>query len=214
MLFEPGETHSSEPAATPQDFKALFVSVDRLENLGLSMGLPSRPHFTLARVKNGQLFRAFVHLHAAIEAGETALEQQSRLACCLQLLLEHCVERKPSSRDRGEPEAVERAKSYLYERFAETVTLSELSTAAGLSEFHLVRTFTKRLGLPPHAYQIALRVARARELLSMGIAPVTVASELGFADQSHFTRHFKRTAGVTPRQYALGSGQGPRRKAG
>jgi AraC-like DNA-binding protein len=53
-----------------------------------------------------------------------------------------------------------------------------------------------------YAYQINLRIARARALLADGVTPVVVAAECGFADQPHLTRDFKRAVGVTPARYA------------
>jgi AraC-like DNA-binding protein len=47
-----------------------------------------------------------------------------------------------------------------------------------------------------------VRVERARSLLQQGVSPATAATTMGFADQSHFTRHFKRILQVTPSQYA------------
>jgi AraC-like DNA-binding protein len=90
----------------------------------------------------------------------------------------------------------------LQERFNESVSLDELSAVAGLSRFHLLRAFKKRFGVPPHTYQLHARIARARVLLQKGVSPADTASSVGFADQSHFTRHFKRILGVTPGQYA------------
>jgi len=55
--------------------------------------------------------------------------------------------------------------------------------------------------MPPHAYQVRIRVEAARRMLLSGFAIATVAAELGFADQSHFTRHFRRVMGITPAQY-------------
>jgi AraC-like DNA-binding protein len=71
-----------------------------------------------------------------------------------------------------------------------------------MSRFHLARGFAREFGLPPHAYQIALRVERARALLARGLRAVDVAAAVGFADQSHFARHFTRAVGVTPGRYA------------
>jgi AraC-like DNA-binding protein len=102
--------------------------------------------------------------------------------------------------------AVERAMRYLQERFSEPIRLDELSIATGLSRFHLVRAFTKQFGIPPHAYQIRLRIVRGRELLRAGIPIASIAAQLGFADQSHFTRHFKQALGITPTDYARGAG--------
>ena len=57
-------------------------------------------------------------------------------------------------------------------------------------------------GGPPHALQLDLRVQAARAALARGAAGAELATELGFFDQSHFSRHFKRIVGVTPSQYA------------
>jgi AraC-like DNA-binding protein len=59
--------------------------------------------------------------------------------------------------------------------------------------------------MPPHAYLVQIRLLRAKALLRRGRPIAHVASATGFADQSHFTRHFKRLMGVTPAKYA---GQG------
>jgi len=54
--------------------------------------------------------------------------------------------------------------------------------------------------MPPHTFQIRVRVERTKALIRVG-APL-VHAEAGFADQSHFIRHFKKTLGITPGQYA------------
>ena len=83
-----------------------------------------------------------------------------------------------------------------------TDAMEMLATACGLSRFHLVHAFTKETGLSPHAYQVHVRIERSRNLLQIGIPPAAAAASLGFADQSHFTRHFKRIMHVTPTKYA------------
>lgn len=80
--------------------------------------------------------------------------------------------------------------------------LAELATAARLSRFELVRRFGKQIGQPPHAFQVNLRVARARALLVRGEPSAAVAAACGFHDQAHLTRTFRRAVGVTPAQYA------------
>jgi AraC-like DNA-binding protein len=74
---------------------------------------------------------------------------------------------------------------------------------ANLSPFYLLRTFRDRIGLPPHGYLNQVRLIRAKKLLSQGCQISQVAHEIGFADQSHLTRQFKRMFGVTPGQYKL-----------
>ena len=81
------------------------------------------------------------------------------------------------------------------------IDLETLASRAGLSKFQALRAFKRRYGLPPHAYQICLRIALARRLLLDGAALADIAARCGFVDQSHLNRHFKRIVGVTPLQY-------------
>lgn len=111
---------------------------------------------------------------------------------------------RDTTTDRArEHQAVAHAKAYLREHCHEAVTLDELcALSGGLSRFRLVHAFRREVGLPPHGWQIHLRIARARSLLQAGMSPAKTAIALGFADQSHFTRHFRRIMRVTPGAYA------------
>jgi AraC-like DNA-binding protein len=81
--------------------------------------------------------------------------------------------------------------------------LDDLAEAVRTRPFSLLRAFKEATGLPPHAYLTTVRVRRARELLDLGMPPARVAAEVGFTDQAHLTRHFKRAVGVTPGAYRL-----------
>jgi AraC-like DNA-binding protein len=65
----------------------------------------------------------------------------------------------------------------------------------------LARSFERAIGLPPHAYLEGVRIRRARQLLDRGAPLVEVALTVGYPDQPHFTRRFKRFVGITPGQY-------------
>ena len=77
------------------------------------------------------------------------------------------------------------------------------AAAAHVNPYHFARLFKAGTRLPPHQYVIARRVERAKELLRGRDRPplAEVATEVGFSDQSHFTRHFRRLVGVTPRRF-------------
>jgi transcriptional regulator GlxA family with amidase domain len=79
--------------------------------------------------------------------------------------------------------------------------LAALATDLGLSRYQLLRAFRTTMGVPPYAWLAQHRVARARGLLESGLRPAEVAALVGFADQAHLTRWFRRVLGVTPAAY-------------
>jgi AraC-like DNA-binding protein len=103
--------------------------------------------------------------------------------------------------DTSERSAVRRARDYLTEHYATDLGLEELAAVAGLSRAHLIRAFRKEFHITPHAFLTDIRIRAARRRLQAGELPAEVALECGFADQAHFTRHFKARTGLTPGQY-------------
>ncbi len=98
--------------------------------------------------------------------------------------------------------AAERARQLLAAETGEPRSLEALAAAAGANKYVLLRAFKRRFGITPHAFQVCLRVERARDLLARRVPPAEAALRAGFADQSHLGRHFKRVVGVTPHAYA------------
>jgi AraC family transcriptional regulator len=100
------------------------------------------------------------------------------------------------------PVWLRRVEDLLRSRFSETITLGELAEEAGVHPIYLASVFRKRFGCSVGEFVRQLRVDRAATLLAH---PRTSLAEIafltGFADQSHFTRIFKRATGLTPAAY-------------
>jgi AraC family transcriptional regulator len=84
-------------------------------------------------------------------------------------------------------------------------TQEQMAAVAHLSPYHFARQFKAATGLSPHQYLIARRIERAKHLLQADdeVCLAEVAQRVGFFDQSHFSSHFKRIVGVTPRQFQI-----------
>jgi len=152
--------------------------------------------------RDPRLRAALARAHRALAEEPDGLGRDEGVLRAVDALRPHLRPGPPAGRDRPEHAAVRRAVAHLGERWDRPVSLAELSAAAGLSRFELVRRFSAQAGLPPHAYQVNLRVARARGLLAAGEPPAAVAAACGFSDQAHLTRTFARAVGVTPGRYA------------
>jgi AraC-like DNA-binding protein len=209
MLMEPGETHRNIVVPRPQDFRAVFFDPALFKDAAKDHALTATPHFCSLLAPEPELMRALYRLCSSVEAQATPLEQQSLLLKCMRLALAHAEQALPERSAGQNNAAIRRARTYLQEHYNEPVGLDELAACAGLSPYHLVRSFTRQLGMPPHAYQNHIRVERARTLLTAGVPPALVASLVGFADQSHFTRHFRRILNITPAAYARTGGPAP-----
>lgn len=133
---------------------------------------------------------------------DSVLGTQQSFAAWVALLLRNAEAPPPEPRGLRERRATSRARELLHERLEPEFGLTELADEVGLSKAYLVRAFKRELGLPPHEYQMQLRVAHARRLLAAGVPATQVAQDAGFYDQSHLTRWFKRVLGVTPGAYA------------
>lgn len=77
-------------------------------------------------------------------------------------------------------------------------SLAELAQIAGFSQWHFLRQFKLQTGTTPHVFLVQARLNKAKKLLLAGDSPADVSNLCGFSDQSHFTRHFKQSLGVTP----------------
>src|SRR5262249_3822810 len=84
------------------------------------------------------------------------------------------------------------------------IPLDELAALAAMDKFRLLRAFSAEVGFPPHAYQLLVRIYHARRLLSAGESAAKVAVQVGFSDQSHLIRQFRRVEGMTPAAYLRG----------
>jgi AraC family transcriptional regulator len=108
---------------------------------------------------------------------------------------------RPGAEDKPASRPVARAMHFIQTHFAEDIELTDVAGAARVSQYHLSRLFKQITGVTPHQYLIGVRVDNARALLSAGAGKrslADIAKAVGFADQSHLTRHMKRLLGVTP----------------
>jgi AraC-like DNA-binding protein len=157
------------------------------------------------------LRRRVDRLHEALSRPGDEFEGESRLSMIIERLQLHLLRRSPTGQPAHRPLAV-RLRDLLDEHLTDGVELQTAADELGASPTHLIRSFTRTFGLPPHRYLTGRRVERARRLLLDGWSISDTAQSAGFYDQAHLTRHLRRMIGATPASYqrsALRSSPGP-----
>ena len=95
-----------------------------------------------------------------------------------------------------------RLVEYIDQHLEDPISLGQLASLCALSEYHFARMFRQSLGLPPHQYLLARRLARAQTLLRSTALPLgEIALMCGFSSASHFTHRFRQAMGATPGDY-------------
>jgi AraC-like DNA-binding protein len=98
---------------------------------------------------------------------------------------------------------VRRVCEYIHTHLASDIGVAELASQVNLSPHHFSMLFKHALGVPPHQYILQARIREAQRQLATGrVAISEVALRLGFSDQSHFSRAFRKVTGTTPARMA------------
>lgn len=199
VVLDPGEMHTGGPdTAGGYAYQALYAAPSLLTD-GTTGGLP---HFSEPLLDDPELAAAFRAAHTDLSACPDPLEAESRLPWLLTALARrHSMARPADDRIPGADRIAHAVRTRLADELTTPPSLADLATDLGLSRYQLLRAFRTTVGIPPYAWLAQYRVIRAKGLLESGLRPAEVASLVGFADQAHLTRWFRRVMGVTPAAY-------------
>jgi AraC-like DNA-binding protein len=207
MAFNPDDPHDGHAAGRGGfTYAMLHVGTDLVADVladaqGRRAGVPL---FTEPVVDDRPLAGRLRRLNALLLDGATRLEAQEMvMGAVLAMVGRHASQRVAAPAPSGAG-ALWRVRDLLHDGFADDLSADDLARAVGLSRFQLYRQFRERYGVPPSAYLRQVRLREARRRLAAGAAIAEVAFSTGFADQSHLTRWFRRTYGITPRVYQQG----------
>ena len=200
-ILPPGVTHDGRPAPGAGGFRKRELYLDDWF-LPAALTGAAVDH---TRISDPPLRAALSRLHDCLrrggEGGGDSLDAQARLALIGERIAGHLTSVPPPA-SRPEPGVAGQLRELLDEHVTGQVSLARAAAALDRSVPHLVRSFTRRYGLSPYAYVVGRRIDNARRLLLEGAEPAEVAIAVGFYDQAHFTRHFKKHTATTPARYA------------
>ena len=204
FVLNPGEVQSARMGLSQRwVYRSFYFDQQTLEDIGHGLGLPKLPSFPSSTIGDRGLIAELRTLHQALERQGEVSEIRELLIQAFARMLE-CRRTVVRPLDDGPYDCARFRKvaAVVREHRSGELRLDELAAIAELSVFQLIRLFKRVAGLTPHAYLVQLRLADARRHLRNGMPIPEVATAAGFYDQSALTNHFRRSFGITPRQYA------------
>ena len=203
----PGEVFSADGRSDKlMSVWTLRLYPEAMQQLKADLGLPSDfsyfPEMMAPTELNDTLAKLTTETILSFDQAATTLERESKLFDLLHAVLTHCSDTPPPEVKLGqEHKAVSLIKEALHTHPEFDHTLTDLAHLTKLNKHHLWEVFKRDVGLSPDQYQAYLRVHKAKDLLTKGMSIVQTALEVGFSDQSHLNRVFKKYVQVTPGRF-------------
>lgn len=201
ITVNPGEVHDGAPIGDAARFwQMLYFDPGVISSAvaDIRQGKAEDVEFSHPVISSPGLAETARRLFSAMTSRETGsdLEGQELLLTLLADVID-----KPHKPDSVAQE-VQAARERIDDDPAAPVSLADLADLADMSQFQLLRAFRRATGLTPHAYLVQRRIQLARRMIATGTGLVEAALASGFADQSHMTRVFTRSYGLSPRRFA------------
>lgn len=204
VTINPSDVHSCNPAAGLWSYSMLFVNATKMGQLQRDILRENKQHmqmdyqaFNNDFERNEALKAQYLTLFDALDNEQSSLNIET----CLYTFVESSFQITSPANRYKHAEPIKRIREKLLDEVSEPHELESLAEEAGMSRYQLLRAFKNQYGLPPYAYLMDEKIKRSKVMLKAGESLSEVAHSLGFSDQAHFQRQFKKRLAVTPKYY-------------
>lgn len=201
VFLPPDSIHSCNPFHPDQwAYTMLFADAKWVQDFISSHKYRSWNRPIVKAAVDHEAVHASSMLLQALRTDASPLEKEAMIAAFFEQTLAGGITLDHVHSNESQPK-LKVIRDYVQHCFLEKITLEQLEAVSGLNKFHIIRLFKQFYQIPPHTYQILLRVNYAKKELLKHRPLAEVALAAGFYDQSHFTKVFKAYTGVTPDYY-------------
>ena len=133
-----------------------------------------------------------------------AIGNQEDLCAWISAALDEFIEMVYSLQDAKKMTQIRLAINYIDANYDKPVSLADIAKACYLSVSRLAHVFKEQMGITLIDYLTSVRIERAKQLLLATEQNCTeICFQVGYNNQSYFTRTFKELVGMTPRHFRV-----------
>lgn len=206
VVFNPNEVHKTKSKLENTfDYYTLHISEEWCKNIqektfGLKNGFINLQNLIDEKLIYDELIKIFYDV-----INNDRENKNYQLEKILEnILIKYAIADEFQETNKDEHMIIDEVEKYISNNlFDKQITLEDIALAVGYNESYITRVFKKKFGLTPHAFLINKRIEKARNKLirSKDINLAQLSNEVGFYDQSHFSKVFKRVFALTPNKY-------------
>ena len=203
-VANPGQMHGCGPINNEQwAHRTWYINQALMTEIAHDLGIQSQVTLKYPVIRDAELFNLLIQAHKNCTQGELLDRQVIALEHLSALVKKHAnpsklttTEYKLSARNRYEIYI-----EYLNARLSDRVELKDLASCTRVKRNQVIKDFRHVRGATPGKVFRQMRLNHAKQMLSKDFPLADVANSVGFSDQSHFTRCFRKAFGLTPNKF-------------
>ncbi len=202
FIINPHQPHSCQmPGETNHDYWIVSINSKMMQAANRQKtGRNEVPHFSSIRIPDLELARELSCLSKRQSKGEL-ITNTELFGLLDRFILRHADDQGTGQPVRDPSAIIRQVCTYIDDNAGQIIRLNELARMVHVSPFYLNRIFRETIGIPPYTYLLQTRIKQSMALLLQVESISEVSYQMGFSDQSHFSRFFKKNVGLTPRQF-------------
>ena len=199
-IINPGEVHGG--ISSSWRYTNFYPSIELVSNIYEQIFFEKKlPIFEKHIIEDKYLYQLLHQLFISVYMKYNNMQVEIKLIDVLSYLIK---EYTSTTRNHNalfhEEKIINKSIEFINDMKGLDISLDDLSKNVNLSKYHFLRVFKKHLGITPHNYIIAHKIKRAKDMIINGESLSDTSIDVGFSDQSHFTRNFKKFYGYTPKK--------------
>ncbi|RXJ96498.1 AraC family transcriptional regulator [Malaciobacter molluscorum] len=197
-IINPGEVHSGDSKSWK--YTNFYPTLELMSEIYEQMYFEKKvPEFSSHIINDIVLYSFLLKFFISVYSNANKMQIETNLIEALSYLISnYTTKTKKYEPIFSDTKIIKNSIDFIMDNIETNITLEQLAMSVDLSKYHFLRVFKNRVGLTPHQFIISQRLEKAKELISKGVTLNEIAFNVGFSDQSHFIRNFKRVYGYAP----------------